>query len=91
MRLKILGIETALPTTANTATTVGGATELRLIHDAQSNATHLVTILNNASPAVAVGSFSITPGTSLVIRKDTSFKVYASNAEVRVVAVSYQS
>ena len=91
MRLKILGTEAALPTSSGSATTVGGATEVRLVHDAQGNTTHLVTIIDGATPANTVGTFSITPGDSLVIRKQPTHKIYASNDDVRAVAVSYIS
>lgn len=91
MRLKILGQEVALPTTANTATDVSGAVEVRLVHDAQGNTTHLVTITDGAATPATVASFSITPGESIVIRKLASQKIYASNDDVRAVAVSYQS
>ena len=91
MRLKFLGIEAALPTTANTATTVGGAVEVRLVHDAQGNTTHTVTITDGAATPATVSSFSITPGESLVIRKLPTEKIYASNDDVRAVKVSYIS
>ena len=42
MRLKILGTEIALPTNTGTASTIGGATEVRIFHDAGGNTTHLV-------------------------------------------------
>lgn len=91
MRLKILGQEVALPTTANTATSVSEAVEVRLVHDAQGNTSHLVTITDGAATPATVASFSITPGESLVIRKLPTQKIYASNDDVRVVAVSYQA
>lgn len=91
MRLKILGQEAALPTTANTATDVSGASEVRLVHDAQGNTTHLVTITDGAATPATVASFSITPGESVVIRKLPTQKIYASNDDVRAVAVSYIS
>jgi len=90
MRLKILGTEVALPTTANTATTVGEAQEVRLVHEG-ANTTHLVTITDGAASPATVGSFSMTAGQSLVIRKLPTQKIYAANNDIRAVAVSYQS
>ena len=89
MRLKILGTEAALPVTAATAVTVDDATEVRLVHDEQGNTTHLVTITDGAATPVTVGSFSMPPGASLVIRKLPTEKLYASNDDVRAVKVSY--
>ena len=91
MRLKILRQEIASPTTANTATDVNGATEVRLIHDSGGNTTHLVTITDGAETPATVASFSMTPGESLVIRKLPTQKIYASNDDIRLVAVSYIS
>lgn len=91
MRLKILGTEVALPTSANTATTLGGATEVRLVHDQGGNTTHLVTITDGAATPVTVASFSLTPGESLVVRKLPTEEIYASNDDVRAVKVSYIS
>lgn len=91
MRLKILGQEVALPTTAETATSLNGATEVRLVHDMGGNATQLVTITDGANTPATVASLSVTPGESLVIRKLPSQEIYASNDDVRAVAVSYIS
>jgi len=91
MRLKILGTEVALPTTSGTATTVGGAVEVRLVHDAGGNQTHLITITDGEASPTTVATFSMTPSESLVIRKLPTQKIYASNDDVRAVAVSYQS
>jgi len=91
MRLKILSQEIALPVTAGTASTINGATEVRLIHDEQGNTTHLVTITDGAETPATVASFSMTPGQSLVIRKKSTEKIYASNDDIRGVKVSYIS
>lgn len=91
MRLKILGQEVALPTTANTATDLNSAVEVRLVHDLGGNTTHLVTITDGAATPATVGSFSITPGETLVIRKLSTQKIYASDNDVRAVKVSYVS
>jgi hypothetical protein len=91
MRLKILGQEIVSPTTANTATDLNGATEVRVVHDAGGNTTHLVTITDGAATPATVASFSMTPGESLVIRKLPTQKIYAANDDIRVVAVSYIS
>ena len=89
MRLKILGQEIALPTSAATAVTVNDATEVRLMHDEQGNITHLVTITDGAATPATVGSFSLAPGHSVVIRKLPTEKIYASNDDIRAVKVSY--
>ena len=90
MRLKILGTEVALPTSAGTAITVSGATEVRLMHDAQGNTSHLVTITDGESSPTTVATFSMSPAETLVIRKLPTQKIYAGNDDIRAVAVSYQ-
>lgn len=90
MRLKILGTEIALPVTTGTASVIGGATEVRVFHDAGGNTPHLVSINDGASTPVTVATFSIAPGESLVIRKLATQKLFASSDDVRAVAVSYQ-
>ena len=91
MRLKILGTEVALPITANTATTVDGAQEVRLVHDEQGNTTHLITITDGEATPTTVATFSMPPGHVMVIRKLPTQKIYASNDDIRAVAVSYIS
>lgn len=91
MRLKILGTEVALPTSAGTAITVGGATEVRLMHDAQGNTSHLVTITDGQNSPTTVATFSMSPAEALVIRKLPTQKIYAGNDDIRAVAVSYIS
>lgn len=91
MRLKILGVEATLPTTAGGSTTLGGATEVRLVHDAGGNTSHLVTINDGAETPATVASFTMTPGESVVIRKLPGQKIWASNDDIRAVAVSYIS
>jgi hypothetical protein len=90
MRLKILGIEATLATSTGAASTIGGATEVRIIHDAGGNGTHLVSITDGAATPTTVATFGITPGESLVIRKLATQKIFASHDDVRAVAVSYQ-
>lgn len=90
MRVKILGIEAVLATSTGAASTIGGATEVRLFHDAGGNTTHLVSITDGAVSPTTVATFSIAPSESLVIRKLATQKIFASNADVKAVAVSYQ-
>lgn len=90
MRLKILGIEAALATSTGAASTIGGATEVRIFHDAGGNTIHLVSITDGAETPTTVATFSIAPAESLVIRKLATQKIFASNDDVRAVAVSYQ-
>lgn len=89
MRVKILGTEIALPVTSGTATTLNGATEVRLIHDQGGNTAHLVTILDSAD--ATIGTFSMTPGEHIVIRKRNTDKLFASDNDIRAVSVSYQA
>lgn len=90
MRLKILGIESALATSTGAASTIGGATEVRLFHDAGGNTIHLVSITDGEATPTTVATFSIAPSESVVIRKLATQKLFASNDDVRAVAVSYQ-
>lgn len=89
MRLKFLGTEAALPTSSGSASTFSNAIEVRLVHDEQGNTTHLVTILDASGATVA--TFSMPPGNTLVVRKEPTHKIYASNDDIRGVAVSYIS
>jgi len=89
MRLKILGTEATLATSAGSASNFGNAKEVRLFHDAGGNATHLVTITNAAGTTVA--TFSMAPSDSIVISKEPTQKIFASNDDIRAVAVSYIS
>lgn len=91
MRLKILGVEAALTTSASTASTIGDATEVRLVHDVGGNTTHLVSITDGAATPTTVATFSMTPGSDLVIRKLPTQKLFAENNDIRATAVSYQS
>jgi len=91
MRLKILREEIVSPTTDITASNVNEATEVRIVHDSGGNTTHLVTITDGAETPATVASFSLTPGESLVIRKLPTQKIYSSNDDIRLVAVSYIS
>jgi hypothetical protein len=91
MRLKISGIEVALPTTEGTATTLNNAKEVRLVHDQGGNTSHLVTINDGEASPTTVASFTMAPGESIVIRKLPNQKIWAANDDIRAVAVSYQS
>lgn len=91
MRLKILGTEAALPTTEGGSTTLNSATEVRLVHDQGGNTSHLVTINDGAVSPTTVASFTMAPGESIVIRKLPDQKIWASNDDIRGVAVSYIS
>lgn len=91
MRLKILGVEAALTTSASTASTIGDATEVRLVHDVGGNTTHLVSITDGAATPTTVATFSMTPGSEIVIRKLPTQKLFAGNNDIRATAVSYQS
>jgi len=91
MRLKILGVEAQLPTTEETSTTLGGAKEIRLVHDMGGNTSHLVTINDGAATPTTVASFNIVPGEALIIRKEPTQKIWSASSDVRAVAVSYIS
>ena len=91
MRLKILREEIVSPTTDITASNVNEATEVRIVHDSGGNTSHLITITDGAETPATVASFSMAPGESLVIRKLPTQKIYSSNDDIRLVAVSYIS
>lgn len=90
MRLKILGIEVALTTSAGTASTIGNATEVRLVHTSGGSTSHLVTITDGAASPTTVATFSIPPSESLVIRKLSTEKIYAADVSIKATSVSYQ-
>lgn len=91
MRLKILGVEAALPTSAGTATTVGAASEVRLVHTGGGSTSHIVTITDGEASPTTVASFSLPPSESLVIRKLPAQKIYSADASIKATAVSYQA
>jgi len=89
MRLKIIGTEVALATTAAAASDFSNAREVRLVHDATAATTHLVTITDSSGTTLA--TFSMPASNVVVIRKEPTHKIFASNDDIRGVAVSYVS
>jgi len=89
MRLKILGTEAALATTAGSASNFSNAKNVRLVHDATASTTHLVTITDSSGTTVA--TFSMPPSDAIVVSKEPTQKIFASNDDIRGVAVSYVS
>ena len=78
-----IGAEVALPTTVETASTIGGQRRIRLVNTAGSN--HTVTIVS--SDNTVKGSFTMGNHETTIIHKAHTDKVYADNAAVRAVAI----
>ena len=92
MVTKVLGAETALPTTTGTATSFSEARRVRLIN--LSGANRVITIVETQSGGV-IGSFTIgsrgsIPGGGdgdVIIEKEYSQCVFADGASVKAVSV----
>jgi hypothetical protein len=86
-RIKILGAESALPTTTGAATSFTSATVVRLVNTATS-ADYLVTVVETQGGSV-IGSFTIMRSQSELLEKQPSHCVYAANAAVLGAKVGF--
>ena len=92
MVTKVLGAETALPTTTGTATSFSEARRVRLIN--LSGANRVITIVETQSGGV-IGSFSLPPtsagaeGGIEVIEKEYTECVFASGTNVKGAKVGF--
>ena len=85
--LKILGAQSALPTTTGTATSFTSATVVRIVNTSTS-ADHLVTVVETQSGTV-VGSFTLMRTQSELLQKQPSQCVYAASADVLGAKVGF--
>jgi hypothetical protein len=86
-RIKVLGEQSALPTTTGTASSFGSATVVRLVNTSTS-ADYLVTVVEEQNGSV-VGSFTIMRSQSELLEKLPSHCVYAANAAVLGARVGF--
>jgi hypothetical protein len=86
-RIKVLGPESALPTTTGTATSFSSATVVRLVNTS-SSADYLVTVVESQNGNV-VGSFTLTRSQSELLEKQSSYCVYAENSAVLGAKVGF--
>lgn len=86
-RIKILGQESALPTTTGAATSFSSATVVRLVNTATA-ADYLVTVVETQSGTV-VGSFTLMRTQSELLEKLPSHCIYAANAAVLGAKVGF--
>jgi len=86
-RIKILGQESALPTTTGAATSFSSATVVRLVNTATA-ADHLVTVVETQSGTV-IGSFTLMRTQSELLEKLPSHCIYAANAAVLGAKVGF--
>ena len=86
-RIKILGQESALPTTTGAATSFSEATVVRLVNSSTS-ADYAVTVVETQSGSV-IGSFTLMRTTSELLEKLPTHCVYASNASVLGAKVGF--
>lgn len=86
-RIKILGAESALPTTTGAATSFTSATVVRLVNTATS-ADYLVTVVETQGGSV-VGSFTVMRSQSELLEKQPSHCVYAANVAVLGAKVGF--
>jgi hypothetical protein len=79
-RIKVLGVESALPTTVGTATSFSSATVVRLVNTSTSD-DHLITVVETQGGAV-IGSFTLMRSQSELLEKQSSHCIYATNAAI---------
>lgn len=85
--IKILGEESALPTTTGTATSFTSATVVRLVNSSTS-ADYLVTVVETQGGTV-IGSFTLMRSQTELLQKQASYCVYAANASVLGAKVGF--
>lgn len=86
-RIKVIGQQSALPTTTGTATSFSSATVVRVVNTA-TDADHLITVVETQSGTV-VGSFTLLRSQSELLEKQPSHCVYAANAAVLGAKVGF--
>ena len=83
-----ISVEVAAPTTSGTAITVSDANVVRATNTAGATA-YLVSLVNDSD--VVVSSMTLVPLEVALIDKPKGWKVFAANASVRLVSVTYPS
>jgi hypothetical protein len=83
MLVKLLGSETNL----TTATNVNGANVVRIYN---SDTAGLVTLKNNADPAVTLGTLTLAPGEVVFVEKDPT-DTLEGGVKFKVVKVAYKN
>ena len=78
------GTEIAAPTGSGTASNVGSARIVRCVNSA-TDAAHLVTL--EESGGTDIGTFTLAPMETVLIRKDATDKIFAAGADVKLTAV----
>ena len=78
------GTEEAAGTGSGTASNVGSARIVRCVNTA-TDAAHLVTL--EESGGTDIGTFTLAPMETVLIRKDATDKIFAANADVKLTAV----
>jgi len=86
-RIKVLGVEGALPTTTGTATSFTSATVVRLVNTSASTE-YLVTVVETQGGTV-IGSFTLPRLQTELLEKLPSHCVYAANAAVLGAKVGF--
>jgi hypothetical protein len=86
-RIKILGQESALPTTTGTATSFTAATVVRLVNTSTTN-DYVITVVETQSGSV-IGSFTLMRTQTELLEKLPAYCVYSSNAAVLGAKVGF--
>ena len=86
-RIKILGVESALPTTTGAATSFTSATVVRLVNTSTTS-DYLVTVVESQNGAV-VGSFTLMRSQTELLEKLPSYCVYSTNAAILGAKVGF--
>ena len=86
MVYRIRGTEAALGTSTGAASNFSRAIYVRLVNSGAANTRHLVTL--ELADGTDIGTFTISGGEEIVIKKDPTDQLFAANAAVLGVAVS---
>ncbi len=86
MVYRIRGTEAALGTSTGAASNFSCAKYVRLVNTGASTTRYLVTL--EQSDGTDIGTFTLSGGEELVVKKDPTDQLFAANASVLGVAVS---
>ena len=86
-RIKVIGTQSALPTTTGAATSFSSATVVRLVNTATTN-DYLVTVVETQG-GTTIGTFTILRSTSELLEKLPSHCVYAESISVLGTKVGF--
>ena len=87
MKLKLKGTEAAAGVNTGAASNVGSATLVRVTNSGSSS--HLVTL--EEAGGTDIGTFTLSGGATEYVDKAPTDKIFAANAEIKLVSVAFYS